>query len=83
MNQKHQKIVEKRMGSTTKKVPARMPKKESIPNTSKYDIDLPQSIIDSFAKFLVPEMLKYYESEQGKREFEEWQMEKKEQVENE
>lgn len=26
----------------------------------KYDIGLPQSIIESFARFLVPEMKKYY-----------------------
>ena len=26
----------------------------------KYDIELPQSIIESFARFLVPEMKKYY-----------------------
>ena len=36
------------------------------------EIELPQSIIDSFARFLVPEIRKYYESEQGQREFEEW-----------
>ena len=36
------------------------------------DIELPQAIIDSFARFLVPEIRKYYESEQGQREFEEW-----------
>ena len=28
-------------------------------------VELPQSIIDSFARFLVPEIRKYYESEQG------------------
>lgn len=39
----------------------------------KYDIELPQSIIESFARFLVPEIRKYYDSEQGQREFEEWQ----------
>ncbi len=33
----------------------------------KYDIDLPQSIIDSFARFLVPELRKYYESEEGQK----------------
>ena len=37
------------------------------------DIELPQSIIDSFARFLVPEIRKFYESEQGKREFAEWE----------
>ena len=36
------------------------------------EIELPQSIIDSFARFLVPEIRKYYESEQGQREFAEW-----------
>ena len=37
------------------------------------DIELPQSVIESFARFLVPEIRKYYESEEGKREFEQWQ----------
>ena len=36
------------------------------------DIELPQSVIDSFARFLVPEIRKYYDSEQGQREFAEW-----------
>ena len=36
------------------------------------DIELPQAVIDSFARFLVPEIRKYYESEQGQREFQEW-----------
>lgn len=45
------------------------------------DIELPQAIIDSFARFLVPEIRKYYESEQGQREFEEW-LEKQEREED-
>ena len=32
----------------------------------KYDIKLPQSIIESFARFLVPEMKKYYAELQEK-----------------
>ena len=32
----------------------------------KYDIELPQSIIESFARFLVPEMKKYYAEQQEK-----------------
>jgi hypothetical protein len=36
------------------------------------EIELPQSIIDSFARFLVPVIRKYYESEQGQREFQKW-----------
>ena len=41
------------------------------------DIELPQAIIDSFARFLVPEIRKYYESEQGHKEFQEWLEEQK------
>lgn len=36
-------------------------------------IELPQAIIETFARFLVPEIRKYYDSEQGQREFAEWQ----------
>lgn len=32
-----------------------------------YDIELPQSITESFARFLVPEIRKYYDSEQGSK----------------
>lgn len=37
-----------------------------------YEIELPQSIIDSFARFLVPEIQKFYAIEQGQKELEEW-----------
>ena len=46
------------------------------------DIELPQSIIDSFARFLVPEIRKYYDSEQGQREFAEWKAEQQLKKEN-
>ena len=39
---------------------------------SKFDIELPQSIIDSFARHLVPEIRAYYDSEEGQAAFEEW-----------
>ena len=39
---------------------------------SKFDIELPQSIIDSFARHLVSEIRKYYASEEGQAAFEEW-----------
>ena len=39
---------------------------------SKFDIKLPQSIIDSFARHLVSEIRKYYDSEEGQAAFEEW-----------
>ena len=37
------------------------------------EVVLPQTIIDEFARFLVPEIRKFYESEEGKREFAKWQ----------
>lgn len=39
---------------------------------NKFDIELPQSIIDSFARHLVSEIRKYYDSEEGQAAFEEW-----------
>lgn len=41
----------------------------------KCDVELPQSIIDSFAKFLVPEIRKFYETEEGKQTLAEWEAE--------
>ena len=43
------------------------------PNKTDHEIELPQAIIETFARFLVPEIRKYYDSEQGVREFAEWQ----------
>lgn len=39
---------------------------------NKFDIELPQSIIDSFARHLVSEIQAYYDSEEGQAAFEEW-----------
>jgi hypothetical protein len=47
--------------------------KEKPEHPKLQEVELPQSIVDSFARFLVPEIRKYYDSEQGQREFEEWQ----------
>jgi hypothetical protein len=38
-----------------------------------YDVELPQSIIDSFARFLMPEIQKFYASEQGQKELTTWE----------
>jgi len=38
-----------------------------------HEVELPQSIINEFARFLVPEIRKFYESEQGRRELDKWQ----------
>jgi hypothetical protein len=43
------------------------------PDKADYEIELPQAIIETFARFLVPEIRKYYGREQGQRKFAEWQ----------
>ena len=48
-----------------------LPKEQS--NKTDREIELPQAIIETFARFLVPEIRKYYDNEQGQREFAEWQ----------
>ena len=50
-----------------------MAEHEREPPSKQTEIELPQEIIDSFARFLVPEIRKYYESEEGQREFNEWE----------
>ena len=50
-----------------------MPLTKNHPDRTDCEIELPQAIIETFARFLVPEIRKYYDSEQGKREFAEWQ----------
>jgi hypothetical protein len=49
------------------------PKKPQNP----YDVELPQSIIESFARFLLPEIRKFYASEEGQREFQEFEKKNK------
>lgn len=46
------------------------------------DVELPQAIIDSLARLLVPEIRRFYESEQGQKEFEEWLEEQKREEDN-
>lgn len=35
-------------------------------------IEIPQREIESLARCLLPEIISFFESEEGKREFEEW-----------
>lgn len=37
-----------------------------------HDVELPQSVIESFACFLVPEIRKFYASEEGKKSLQQW-----------
>ena len=39
---------------------------------SKFDIELPQSFIDSFARHLISKIRIYYDSEEGQAASEEW-----------
>ena len=48
-----------------------LPKEQ--PNKTDREIELPPAIIETFARFLVPGIRKYYDNEQGQREFAEWQ----------
>ena len=50
-----------------------MSKKDPIINNRYEGILLPQSIIDEFARVLVPAIRKFYKSEEGQREFVRWQ----------
>jgi hypothetical protein len=50
-----------------------MAKKDNTKKNQQPEIKLPQEIIESFARFLVPEIRKYYDNEQGQREFKEWE----------
>ena len=50
-----------------------MPDNNSKIYAKSNEVELPQSIINEFARFLVPQIRKFYESEQGQQEFAEWQ----------
>ena len=39
--------------------------------------EIPQDIIDSLAKMMLPEIQKFYESEEGKAIFDEWKRNQK------
>ena len=46
-------------------------RRSPMSDRSKFDIELPQSIIHSFARHLVSEIRTYYDSEEGQAAFEE------------
>ncbi|MDL2274124.1 hypothetical protein LJC34_06255 [Oscillospiraceae bacterium OttesenSCG-928-G22] len=46
--------------------------KSSNQKNNPNEIELPQSIIDSYARFLVPKIRRFYESEEGKQALEEY-----------
>ena len=44
------------------------------------EFDIPQDAIDSLARRLYPAMRKYFESEEGRKAFEEWKRKRKEEA---
>jgi hypothetical protein len=50
-----------------------MAEHEREPPSKQPEIELAQELIESFARFIVPDLRKYYEIEQGQREFKEWE----------
>ena len=53
-------------------------KKKLINNT-----DIPQHSIEAIARCIMPDILAFYESEEGQKEFEEWITQRKEMTEQE
>lgn len=51
-----------------------MRKKKPVNNTN-----IPDHVIESIARCLLPDILSYYESEEGQKEFEKWKAENREQ----
>ena len=47
-----------------------MSRRKKIVNNS----DIPQHVIESIARCIWPDILSFYESEEGQREFAEWQV---------
>lgn len=50
---------------------------ENSKQDAPYDVELPQSVIESFARFLLPEIRKFYATPEGQQTFREWQEEHK------
>ena len=45
-----------------------MPRKQKLINNS----GIPQHIIESIARCILPDIIAYYETEEGQRQFQEW-----------
>jgi hypothetical protein len=46
-------------------------------SASKLKSDIPDEVIESLARTILPSIMKYFESEEGQREFAEWQRQKR------
>ena len=41
-------------------------------NTARTSVELPEELLISFAKFLAPEIVKFYQSDEGKEYYAQW-----------
>ncbi len=55
-----------------------MKKKPPNSNVIQNDNNIPKHEIESLARVLLPEIQKYFESDEGKKEFEKWKRQKTE-----
>ena len=55
-----------------------MPEKKIL-DPSSSGMDIPDAVIERIARVMLPMIQKYYESDEGKMEFEKWKQEKGEQ----
>lgn len=55
-----------------------MGRKKKLINNS----DIPQNAIETIARCLLPDIIAFFESEEGQREFAEWKRQQKEKKEN-
>ena len=39
---------------------------------NKYDVDIPKEVLDAFARYIIPEIRRFYESENGQAFYKEW-----------
>ena len=39
---------------------------------SKYDVDIPKEVLDAFARYIIPEIRRFHESEEGQAFYKEW-----------
>ena len=39
---------------------------------NKYDVDIPKEVLDTFARYIIPDICRFHESEEGKAFFKDW-----------
>ena len=39
---------------------------------NKYDVDIPKEVLDAFTRYIIPEIRRFHESEEGQTFYKEW-----------